>query len=56
MKTEEELLKIGEESLLSNTIHFLEKFEIKEVIINVHYLADQIIEFVDKKKFIENIQ
>ena len=45
------LLKIGKETLLSNTIHFLEKFEIKEVIINVHYLADQIIEYVDKKKF-----
>jgi MurNAc alpha-1-phosphate uridylyltransferase len=45
------LLKIGEETLLSNTIHFLEKFEIKEAIINVHYLADQIIEYVDKKKF-----
>ena len=45
------LLKIGKETLLSNTIHFLEKFEIKEAIINVHYLADQIIEYVDKKKF-----
>ena len=45
------LLKIGEETLLSNTIHFLEKFEIKEAIINVHYLADQIIEYVDEKKF-----
>jgi len=45
------LLKIGKETLLSNTIHFLEKFEIKEVIINVHYLANQIIEYVNKKKF-----
>jgi len=45
------LLKIGKETLLSNTIYFLEQSKIKEVVINVHYLADQIIEYVDKKKF-----
>ena len=45
------LLKIGKETLLSNTIYFLEKSKIKEVVINVHYLADQIIEYVNKKKF-----
>jgi len=45
------LLKIGKETLLSNTIHFLEQGKIKEVVINVHYLADQIIEYVNKKKF-----
>ena len=37
------LLKIGKDTLLSNTIIFLEKCGIKEVIINVHYLRDQII-------------
>ena len=45
------LLEIGKETLLSNTIYFLEKSKIKEVVINVHYLADQIIEYVNKKKF-----
>lgn len=45
------LLKIGNETLLSNTINFLEKLGIEEVIINVHYLADQIIEYTNKKKF-----
>jgi len=45
------LLKIGKETLLSNTIYFLEQSKIKEVVINVHYLADQIIEYVNKKKF-----
>jgi len=45
------LLKIGEETLLSNTIKFLEEFQIKQAIINVHYLGDQIIEYIRKKKF-----
>ena len=45
------LLKIGKETLLSNTINFLEKSEIKEVVINVHYLGDQIVEYINNKKF-----
>jgi len=45
------LLNIGKETLLSNTINFLEKCEIKEVVINVHYLGNQIIEYINKKKF-----
>ncbi len=45
------LLKLGKETLLSNTINFLEHSEIKEVVINVHYLANQIIEYVNRKKF-----
>jgi MurNAc alpha-1-phosphate uridylyltransferase len=45
------LLKIGKETLLSNTINFLEQLKIKEVIINVHYLGDKIIEYLNKKKF-----
>ena len=45
------LLKIGKETLLSNAISFLEKSEIEEAVINVHYLGDQIIEYVNKKKF-----
>ena len=49
------LLKIGKETLLSNTINFLEQSKIKEVVINVHYLGDQIIEYLNKKKFNLNI-
>ena len=49
------LLKIGKETLLSNTIQFLELSEIKEAVINVHYLGDQIIEYINKKKFNLNI-
>jgi len=43
------LLKIGKETLLSNTINFLEQFKIKQLVINVHYLGDQIIEYINKK-------
>jgi len=49
------LLKIGKETLLSNTIQFLEHYKIKEIIINVHYLGDQIISYLNKKKFNLNI-
>ena len=45
------LLKIGNETLLSNTLNFLEKFGIKQVVINVHYLENQIISYVNKNKF-----
>ena len=45
------LLKIGDRTLLSNTINFLEHAGIKEVVINVHYLGEQIIEYISKKKF-----
>ena len=45
------LLKIGNETLLSNTLKFLELFGIKEVVINVHYLGEQIINYINKNKF-----
>ena len=45
------LLKIGQETLLSNTINFLKECGIKEVVINVHYLREKIIEYLNKKKF-----
>ena len=45
------LLNIGKETLLSNTINFLEQFQIKQAIINVHYLGDQIIQYIKKKNF-----
>ena len=45
------LLKIYNETLLSNTIKFLETYGIKHAVINVHYLGDQIIEYVKKNKF-----
>ena len=45
------LLKIGSETLLSNTISFLERIGITKIVINVHYLGEQIIEYINKKKF-----
>jgi len=45
------LLRINNETLLSNTIKFLESFGIEEVVINVHYLGQQIIDYISKKKF-----
>ena len=55
LETPKPLLKIGEETLLSNTIIFLEKFKVKEVVINIHYLGEQIKEYINKKKFNVNI-
>ena len=45
------LLKIGHDNLLSNTLKFLELYGIKQVVINVHYLKEQIIDYVKKNKF-----
>ena len=45
------LLKIGTETLLSNTLKFLREFGIKKVVINVHYLGDQIINYINKENF-----
>ena len=45
------LLKIGNTTLLSNALKFLELFGISEVIINVHYLEEQIVDYINKNKF-----
>tara|TARA_B100000029_G_scaffold515586_1_gene623404 strand:- start:1156 stop:1866 length:711 start_codon:yes stop_codon:yes gene_type:complete len=49
------LLKIGNETLLSNTLNFLELFGIKEVVVNVHYLSEQIVDYLKNNKFNLNI-
>ena len=49
------LLKIGDETLLSSTLKFLELFGIKQVVVNVHYLEEQIIDYINKNKFNLNI-
>ena len=51
LKTPKPLLKIGKETILHNTIKFLEKFGVKEIIINVHYLREQIVEYINKRKY-----
>ena len=45
------LLKIENQTLLSNTLKFLKLFGIKKVIINVQYLKNQIIDYVNKNNF-----
>ena len=50
-KTPKPLLKLNNKTLLQNCIIFLENCGIQEIIINVHYLAEQIIEFLNKNKF-----
>ena len=45
LKCPKPLLKIGDETLLSNTLKFLLEFGVKEVVINVHYLEKQIIDY-----------
>ena len=56
LKYPKPLLNIGKETLLSNTISFLEKIGITTIIINVHYLGEQIIEYINEKKFNLNIK
>ena len=51
LKSPKPLLKIGDETLLSNTLKFLELFGIKQVVINVHYLGEQIVNYINKNKF-----
>ena len=45
------LLKIDGKTLLSNTLNILEQFGIKQVVINVHYLGEQIIDYIKKNEF-----
>ena len=49
------LLNIGKETLLSNTLKFLEKHGVKKVFINVHYLSEQIVDYLNNNKFNLNI-
>ena len=55
LKTPKPLLKVGKTTLLYNTIKFLELLGIKEVVINVHHLGEQIIEYINKRKLNLNI-
>ena len=51
LKCPKPLLKIGDETLLSNSLKFLELFGIRQAVINVHYLGAQIVDYINKKKF-----
>jgi len=45
------LLKIGEQTFLSNTLNFLELAGISHVFINVHYLGKQISDYIKSNNF-----
>ena len=51
LKNPKPLLKIGNETLLSNALKFLELFGVKQAVINVHYLREQIVVYLDKSQF-----
>ena len=51
LKHPKPLLKIGNKTLLSNALKFLELLEIKQAVINVHYLGEQIVDYINKNKF-----
>ena len=51
LKNPKPLLKIGNETLLSNALKFLELFGVKQAVINVHYLREQIVEYINKSQF-----
>ena len=55
LDTPKPLLKIRNETLLSNTIKFLEFYGVDNVVINVHYLKEKIINYINKKNFKINI-
>ena len=53
LKCPKPLLKIGDggETLLSNTLKFLKQSGIKDVVINIHYLGDQIVDYINSSNF-----
>ena len=50
LKTPKPLIQIGDKNLLDRAICFLINYGVHEIVINVHYLADQIKNFINKKK------
>ena len=51
LKTPKPLIKVGSKSLLDRAINLLINHGIEEIAINVHHLADQIKNFINKKKY-----
>jgi len=51
LKHPKPLLEIGKETLLSNTLKFLELYGFKKVVINVHYLREQIVDYIKNNQF-----
>ena len=51
LKTPKPLIQIGDKNLLDRAIDLLVSHSVDEIVINVHHLADQIKDFIKKKKY-----
>lgn len=51
LKTPKSLIELEGKNLLERTINLLISYGIEEIVINVHHLANQIINFINKKKY-----
>jgi MurNAc alpha-1-phosphate uridylyltransferase len=51
LKTPKPLIQIGNKNLLDRAIELLIKHGVDEIVINVHHLADQIKDFINKKNY-----
>jgi MurNAc alpha-1-phosphate uridylyltransferase len=51
LKTPKPLIQIGNKNLLARAIELLIKHGVDEIVINVHHLADQIKDFINKKNY-----
>ena len=50
LKVPKPLIKIGSKNLLERSINLLENYGVEQIIINVHYLADQVEGFISNVK------
>lgn len=50
LKTPKPLIKVGNKNLLERSINLLEDYGVEQIVINVHYLADQIEKFISSFK------
>ena len=51
LKTPKPLIQIGDKNLLDRAIDLLINYGVNEIAINVHYLANQIKDFINEKKY-----
>jgi MurNAc alpha-1-phosphate uridylyltransferase len=51
LKTPKPLIKVGNKNLLDRALELLINHGVEEIVINVHHLADQIKDFIKKKKY-----
>jgi MurNAc alpha-1-phosphate uridylyltransferase len=51
LTTPKPLIEVGAKNLLERTVELLISYGVEEIAINVHHLADQIEDFINKRKF-----